>query len=46
MTMESPRPVLRIFEKDLAKSFYIGLLAFNLDWEHTALTMADHPSWK
>lgn len=34
MTMESPRPVLRIFEKDLAKSFYIGWLAFNLDWEY------------
>lgn len=27
-------PVLRIFEEDKAREFYVGFLGFTLDWEH------------
>ena len=27
-------PILRIFEEDKAKDFYLGFLGMNLDWEH------------
>jgi catechol 2,3-dioxygenase-like lactoylglutathione lyase family enzyme len=27
-------PVLRIFDLDKAKEFYVGYLGFNVDWEH------------
>jgi catechol 2,3-dioxygenase-like lactoylglutathione lyase family enzyme len=32
--MQSPHPALRIFDKHLAKSFYLDWLAFRLVWEH------------
>ena len=28
-------PVLRIFDVEKAKAFYVGFLGFNVDWEHT-----------
>jgi catechol 2,3-dioxygenase-like lactoylglutathione lyase family enzyme len=31
---ESPIPVLRMFNVDKAKEFYIGFLGFTVDWEH------------
>ncbi|TDF98791.1 glyoxalase superfamily protein [Paenibacillus piri] len=31
---KSVTPILRIFEPELAKRFYIGYLEFQLDWEH------------
>ena len=34
MTIGSVRAVLRIFNNQLAKRFYIDWLAFHLDWEH------------
>jgi uncharacterized glyoxalase superfamily protein PhnB len=34
MTIGSVCPVLRIFDNQLAKKFYIDWLAFHLDWEH------------
>jgi len=34
MAMEPARPALRIFDHHLAKSFYLGWLAFQLSWEH------------
>jgi len=27
-------PVIRIFDEDKAKDFYLGFLGMNLDWEH------------
>lgn len=27
-------PVLRIFDEDAARAFYLGFLGFHLDWEH------------
>jgi len=27
-------PIIRIFDEDKAKEFYLGLLGMNLDWEH------------
>ena len=34
MTIGSVRPVLRIFDNQLAKKFYIDWLAFRLNWEY------------
>lgn len=34
MTIGSVRPVLRIFDNQLAKEFYIDWLGFRLNWEH------------
>jgi catechol 2,3-dioxygenase-like lactoylglutathione lyase family enzyme len=28
------QPIMRIFDAAKAKEFYLGLLGFNLDWEH------------
>lgn len=28
-------PVLRIFDVEKAKEFYVGFLGFTVDWEHT-----------
>jgi hypothetical protein len=33
MILGKTRPVLRIFDRRLAKSFYLDWLAFHLDWE-------------
>ena len=27
-------PILRIFDEDKAKEFYVGFLGFQIDWEH------------
>ncbi|WP_426455164.1 glyoxalase superfamily protein [Paenibacillus sp. S-38] len=32
--MESLTPILRIFDEEKAKQFYLGFLEFQLDWEH------------
>ncbi len=34
MKLESPIPVLRVFDAILAKAFYIEWLGFKLEWEH------------
>jgi len=31
---ESPCPILRIFDEDKAKEYYIDFLGFKIDWEH------------
>lgn len=31
---DAPRPILRIFDVDRAKDFYVDFLGFDLDWEH------------
>lgn len=32
--MKSPTPILRIFDEQKAKEFYLTFLEFELDWEH------------
>ena len=32
--LQQATPVLRIFDVDKAKEFYVGFLGFKLDWEH------------
>lgn len=32
--MKSPTPILRIFDEEKAKEFYLTFLEFALDWEH------------
>ncbi|MBW5448109.1 VOC family protein [Cohnella sp. CFH 77786] len=32
--MRSPIPILRIFDEEKAKEFYLRFLGFRLDWEH------------
>lgn len=34
MTLGSTTPVLRIFDVDVAKSFYVDFLGFKVDWDH------------
>ena len=34
MNLTAPIPVFRIFDHQLAKTFYLGWLHFRLDWEH------------
>ncbi|ODG93255.1 MULTISPECIES: glyoxalase superfamily protein [Bacillaceae] len=34
ITMKSPTPILRMFDEDKAKEFYITFLEFEIDWEH------------
>lgn len=34
MTLQAPIPLFRIFDYDLAKSFYVDWLGFHNDWEH------------
>ncbi|CDQ21329.1 glyoxalase superfamily protein [Halobacillus karajensis] len=34
LIMKSPTPILRIFNEEKAKEFYLSFLEFNLDWEH------------
>ncbi|MCB8820337.1 glyoxalase superfamily protein [Microvirga rosea] len=31
---EQTAPILRIFDEEKAKAFYVGFLGFTLDWEH------------
>lgn len=31
---ESPHAILRIFDEDKAKEYYLGFLGFTIDWEH------------
>jgi uncharacterized glyoxalase superfamily protein PhnB len=33
-TMKSATPILRIFDEEKAKEFYLNFLEFELDWEH------------
>ncbi len=33
-TMRSSIPILRIFDEEKAKDFYLSFLEFSLDWEH------------
>ncbi|MCA1063808.1 glyoxalase superfamily protein [Rossellomorea sp. AcN35-11] len=32
--MKSPTPILRMFDEEKAKEFYLSFLGFSLDWEH------------
>jgi len=34
MTLHHVAPILRIFDEAVAKSFYVDLLGFSIDWEH------------
>jgi len=34
VTLQAPIPILRIFDVDKAKEFYLDYLDFRLDWEH------------
>jgi len=34
MTLSHTTPILRMFDEDKAKSFYIDYLGFIIDWEH------------
>jgi catechol 2,3-dioxygenase-like lactoylglutathione lyase family enzyme len=34
MRFSPPVPILRIFDLDKAKDFYVGFLGFEVDWEH------------
>jgi uncharacterized glyoxalase superfamily protein PhnB len=34
ITMKSTTPILRIFDENKAKEFYLTFLEFTLDWEH------------
>ncbi len=34
MTFGAPVPILRIFDEEKAKAFYVGFLGFQVDWEH------------
>lgn len=34
MKLETPIPILRIFDEAKAKEFYFDFLGFRLDWEH------------
>ncbi|GMU91737.1 MAG: hypothetical protein AMXMBFR4_07950 [Candidatus Hydrogenedentota bacterium] len=34
MKLEPAIPVLRVFDHELAKKYYVGWLGFALDWEH------------
>lgn len=31
---EAPCPILRIFDEEKAKEYYVGFLGFKIDWEH------------
>lgn len=43
VSFEQAVPILRIFDLDKAKSFYIGYLGFRIDWEHRFA--ADYPHY-
>ena len=34
MKLAPPIPVLRIFDEDKAREFYVDFLGFKVDWEH------------
>jgi len=34
MNLSPPIPVLRIFDEDRAREFYLGFLGFSVDWEN------------
>ena len=34
MRFAAPVPILRMFDLDKAKDFYVGFLGFQVDWEH------------
>jgi uncharacterized glyoxalase superfamily protein PhnB len=34
MTLGGPTPILRVFDEEKAKAFYLGFLGFAVTWEH------------
>jgi uncharacterized glyoxalase superfamily protein PhnB len=34
MRLEKTTPILRIFDEQMAKAFYVDFLGFRVDWEH------------
>ena len=34
MNFGAPTPILRIFDEDKARAFYVACLGFRVDWEH------------
>ena len=34
MQLGKTTPILRIFDEDIAREFYVGFLGFKVDWEH------------
>lgn len=34
MRLSSTTPILRIFDEDKAREFYVQFLGFQVDWEH------------
>lgn len=32
--MKAPIPIIRIFDENLARGFYVDFLGFQIDWEH------------
>ena len=34
MKLGKPTPILRMFDENAAKEFYVGFLGFKIDWEH------------
>jgi uncharacterized glyoxalase superfamily protein PhnB len=34
MSFDKPTPILRIFDEDKAKEFYVDFLGFKIDWTH------------
>jgi uncharacterized glyoxalase superfamily protein PhnB len=34
MEFDPPIPILRIFDEDKARAFYVDFLGFSIDWEH------------
>ncbi|MDM5339135.1 glyoxalase superfamily protein [Fictibacillus enclensis] len=34
LTMKSPVPILRMFDEEKAREFYLSFLGFKVDWEH------------
>ena len=34
MRFAAPVPILRMFDLEKAKDFYVGFLGFQVDWEH------------
>ena len=34
MKLEKPVPILRMFDEDMTKEFYVDFLGFRIDWEN------------
>lgn len=34
MRLRQPTPILRIFDEEKAREFYVNFLGFRVDWEH------------